>query len=152
MKTAVTMPLICPHGHQWHSAVLGVDWDGAVFADKFCPTCSRSGRRIPFSAKDIDNMISDEQLAALGEDANHTAALIVIALRQSEGYRTNLFTQGIAARIQENIERVRGFLARMEHAGVIQRKKLDPPEAQKNLELFAYQFGHKVRLVRLVEE
>lgn len=114
--------LICLRKHVWGSPVIAIDWDGAVFDSKFCPTCGLAGKRVPYDAEDFDGYLNLADCQKIGERALLVFAFVYLRLRElsvaspSEEQRVTFSLEeciktiiDAAGPIVQGLERLRAF-------------------------------------------
>jgi hypothetical protein len=161
-QAKVALRIECHRGHQWNSEITGVCWDGPIFATSFCPQCGLLGKRIPFTADDVDNYISEDDVRKIGEDAMPVYAylyseLIQIPAQESKSmtftlehiYRHVLDSPG---RVLQRLERLRALKyldideIPKSHSKFCVEYFTDPAERR-----FRVAFGDQSHLVRLTD-
>lgn len=145
------MPLMCSHGHQWDSIVLGIDWNGALFDTPQCPTCGRTGARLQFTPADLGNMVNDDDIIEIGLDAMPTFASILMQIcaehEKSGQWETSFLLDELAEFICESRALVTGFLNQLRDKNFICW------DAKYNQALRrVVTLGPRVRLVQLITE
>lgn len=148
MRIEKSLTLTCPNEHKWNTKIVGIDWQGAVYAQAFCPHCTLKGFREPLHAADFDNAITEAKLDEIGHEAHPVLGVLMSALMAQEepGKPRVLDTLGIASYACEDINRTRDFIKRLERAGLIRR---DPVETKLGYHLDdvgLYAVGSEVKL------
>lgn len=154
--------ITCMRSHEWNSEIIGLDWDGAVFATKFCPTCGLAGKRIPFTAEDIDHYLTDAQVRQIGEDAMPLYAWVysqLIQLPEAEEKRMTFSLQTLVQAIFDSPMRVVRSIERLRALEYMEVNEIPKSQDKHRVEYFedpaerrfTFCYGSKTRLIKLTD-
>lgn len=71
---------------QWETKVLAVDDSGALFADPFCPSCTRRGRRAWLTEHDGTGL-TEAEILAIGQERIITLCFLLTQMMNPNDYR-----------------------------------------------------------------
>lgn len=81
-------------GHQtvyvpltWNTKVLAMDASGPLYADPFCPQCTFRGRRETITAYGIGELLTEEEISAIGQERMHTMLFLITQMVNPNDYR-----------------------------------------------------------------
>lgn len=144
-----SMPLMCSHGHQWDTLVIGIDWNGALYEDPNCPKCGRFGARLTFTPADLGNMVDDDAIAEIGPDVMPTFASVIMQVcaehEKSGEWEASFLLDELAEFICESRSRVAGFLNQLRDKQFLTWDEKYDQALRRVVKL-----GRRVRLVQLI--
>jgi hypothetical protein len=71
----------------WNTKVLAMDASGPLYADPFCPQCTFRGRRETITAYGIGELLTEEEIAAIGQERMHTMLFLITQMVNPNDYR-----------------------------------------------------------------
>lgn len=71
----------------WNTKVLAMDASGPLYADPFCPQCTLRGRRETITAYGIGDLLTEEEIAAIGQERMHTILFLITQMVNANDYR-----------------------------------------------------------------
>lgn len=71
----------------WNTKILAMDASGPLYANPFCPQCTLRGRRETITAYGIGDLLTEEEIAAIGQERMHTMLFLITQMVNPNDYR-----------------------------------------------------------------